>query len=234
MGIPGVHIRYLYLFLLMETVWHAVLACPTYRPASDCHLPGVSYLAHGAALCSSRPLRDSLSHYSRSTRHLLAYGDVLLPYICCRIAYLPCFLLRFASLLYVVTGGWKKCTLFYFFHLFDSGCYSFSECFLKLVDLILRPQVGQGRVQTLCRRLMVTDISFACLFYILVFIFALARCSSHFLHLVFVAGQGGFSRARPHPYTGPGGYVSGNARPAPAQGLPALIPWAAPFVTTYF
>jgi len=117
--IPGMHIRYLYLFLLMETVWHAVPASPTYWPTRDCHLPGVSYLGHDAALYSSRPLRDSLPHYSRSTRHFLAYGDVLLPHICCPIAYLPCFLLHVPSLLYVVTRGLKKCTLFYFFQLFD-------------------------------------------------------------------------------------------------------------------
>jgi len=118
-GILGMYIRYLYLFLLMETVWHAVLACPTSGPASDCQLPGVSYLAHDAALCSSRRLRDSLSHYSRSTCHLLAYRDVLPLHICCRITYLPCFVLRFPSLLYVLTGGLKKCTLFYVFQLFD-------------------------------------------------------------------------------------------------------------------
>jgi len=42
------------------------------------------------------------------------------------------------------------------------------------------------------------------------------------------AGQGGFSRARPRPYTGPGGYFSGNPRPAPVRGPPALIPWTGP------
>jgi len=38
------------------------------------------------------------------------------------------------------------------------------------------------------------------------------------------AGRGGFSLARPRPYTGPGGYVSGNPHPAPVRGPPALIP----------
>ena len=42
------------------------------------------------------------------------------------------------------------------------------------------------------------------------------------------AGRGGFSLARPHPYTGPGGYVSGNPRPAPVRGPPAIIPWTGP------
>jgi len=42
------------------------------------------------------------------------------------------------------------------------------------------------------------------------------------------AGRGGFSLARPRPYTGPGGYVSGNARPAPVRGPPALIPRTRP------
>ena len=42
------------------------------------------------------------------------------------------------------------------------------------------------------------------------------------------AGRGGFSLARPRPYTGPGGYVSGNPRPAPVRGPPALIPWTGP------
>jgi len=61
------------------------------------------------------------------------------------------------------------------------------------------------------------------------------------------AGRGGFLLARPRPYTGPGGYFSGNPRPAPVRGPPALIPWTGPrllppifdgdgatFVTTYF
>jgi len=38
------------------------------------------------------------------------------------------------------------------------------------------------------------------------------------------AGRGGFSLARPRPYTGPGGYVSGNPHPVPVRGPPALIP----------
>ena len=42
------------------------------------------------------------------------------------------------------------------------------------------------------------------------------------------AGRGGFSLARPRPYTGPGGYVSGNPRPAPVRGPPALISWTGP------
>jgi len=42
------------------------------------------------------------------------------------------------------------------------------------------------------------------------------------------AGRGGFSLTRPRPYTGPGGYVSGNPRPAPVGGPPALIPWTGP------
>jgi len=42
------------------------------------------------------------------------------------------------------------------------------------------------------------------------------------------AGRGGFSLTRPRPYTGPGGYFSGNPRPAPARGPPALIPWTGP------
>jgi len=42
------------------------------------------------------------------------------------------------------------------------------------------------------------------------------------------AGRGGFSLARPRPYTGPGGYFSGNPRPAPIQGPPGLIPWTGP------
>ena len=49
------------------------------------------------------------------------------------------------------------------------------------------------------------------------------------------AGLGGFSLARPRPYTGPGGYVSGNHRPAPIRGPPALIPWTGPrLLTTIF
>jgi len=35
------------------------------------------------------------------------------------------------------------------------------------------------------------------------------------------AGRGGFSLARPRPYRGPGGYVSGNPHPAPVRGPPA-------------
>jgi len=40
--------------------------------------------------------------------------------------------------------------------------------------------------------------------------------------------QGGFSLARPRPYTGPGRYISGNSYPAPIRGLPVLIPWTEP------
>jgi len=39
----------------------------------------------------------------------------------------------------------------------------------------------------------------------------------------YVAGRGGFSLARPRPYTGPGGYFSGIPSPAPIQGPPGLI-----------
>jgi len=41
-------------------------------------------------------------------------------------------------------------------------------------------------------------------------------------------GGGGFSLARPRPYTGPGGYVSGNPCPAPVRSPPTLIPWTGP------
>ena len=41
------------------------------------------------------------------------------------------------------------------------------------------------------------------------------------------SGLGGFSLARPHLYTGPGGYLSGNPRP-PLRGQPILIPWMGP------
>jgi len=47
----------------------------------------------------------------------------------------------------------------------------------------------------------------------------------HDEYLVFVTGRGWFSRARPHPYSGPRGYFSGNPRPAPVRGPPAHIPW---------
>jgi len=42
------------------------------------------------------------------------------------------------------------------------------------------------------------------------------------------AARGEFSLVRPRPYTGPGGYVSGNPRPAPVRGPPAIIPWTGP------
>jgi len=48
------------------------------------------------------------------------------------------------------------------------------------------------------------------------------------LSVRYGAGRGRFSLARPRPYTGPGGYVSGNPRPAPIRGPPALIPWTGP------
>jgi len=42
------------------------------------------------------------------------------------------------------------------------------------------------------------------------------------------AGRGGFSLARLRPYTGPGGYFSGNPRLAPVRGPPAFIPCTGP------
>jgi len=48
------------------------------------------------------------------------------------------------------------------------------------------------------------------------------------LSVRYGAGWGGFSLARSRPYTGPGGYVSGNPRPAPVRGPPAVIPWTGP------
>jgi len=42
------------------------------------------------------------------------------------------------------------------------------------------------------------------------------------------AGRGGFSLARPRPYTGPGGYVSGDPRPAPIWGHPHSFPGRGP------
>jgi len=42
------------------------------------------------------------------------------------------------------------------------------------------------------------------------------------------AGWGGFSLARPRPYTEPGGYFWGNPRPTPIRGPPILIPWTGP------
>jgi len=55
-----------------------------------------------------------------------------------------------------------------------------------------------------------------------------ARCSFGSLSVRYGAGRGGISLARPRPYTGPGGYFSGNPRPASVRGLPALIPWTGP------
>ena len=46
--------------------------------------------------------------------------------------------------------------------------------------------------------------------------------------LVCVTGRGGFSLARPCPYTRPGGYVLRNPRPAPVRGPRALIHWTGP------
>jgi len=40
----------------------------------------------------------------------------------------------------------------------------------------------------------------------------------------YTAGQGGLSVRRPRPYTGPGGYVSGNPHPAPVSGRPPPMP----------
>jgi len=42
------------------------------------------------------------------------------------------------------------------------------------------------------------------------------------------AGRGGFSLARPRPYTGPGGYISGDPCSAAVRGPPALIAWTGP------
>ena len=52
--------------------------------------------------------------------------------------------------------------------------------------------------------------------------------SGHSTSVRYGAGRGGFSLARPRPYTGPGGYFWGNPRPAPVRGPPALIPWTGP------
>ena len=48
--------------------------------------------------------------------------------------------------------------------------------------------------------------------------------------LVFVTGWGGAGFHSPDPALtwGRGGYVSGNRRPAPVRGPPALIPWTGP------
>jgi len=48
--------------------------------------------------------------------------------------------------------------------------------------------------------------------------------------LVFVTGRGGAGFHSPDPALtrGRGGYVSGNPRPAPVRGPPALIPWTGP------
>jgi len=42
------------------------------------------------------------------------------------------------------------------------------------------------------------------------------------------AGRGGFSLARPRPYTEPGGVCFGYSPPRPHPGSPALIPWTGP------
>jgi len=49
-------------------------------------------------------------------------------------------------------------------------------------------------------------------------------------YLVFVIGRGGVSFPSPDPALtrGQGEYVSGNPRPAPVRGPPALIPWTGP------
>ena len=44
----------------------------------------------------------------------------------------------------------------------------------------------------------------------------------------YSAEPGGFSLARPRPYTGPSGYFCGNSCPAPICGLPGLICWTGP------
>jgi len=88
---------------------------------------------------------------------------------------------------------------------------------------------------------MVRDISFVCLFYIVIFIVALARRSSHFLYRVFVTGQGRaglefvtgrggacFHSPGPALTTGRGGYLGGDPRPAPVRGESPLIPWKGP------
>ena len=48
--------------------------------------------------------------------------------------------------------------------------------------------------------------------------------------VVFVTGRGGAGFHSPDPALtrGRGGYVSGNPRPAPVRGPPALIPWTGP------
>jgi len=49
-------------------------------------------------------------------------------------------------------------------------------------------------------------------------------------YVVFVTGRGGGAFHSPDPALtqGRGGYVSGNPRPAPVRGPPALIPWTGP------
>jgi len=49
-------------------------------------------------------------------------------------------------------------------------------------------------------------------------------------YVVFVTGRGGAGFHSPGPALtrGRGGYFSGNPRPAPARGPPALIPWTGP------
>jgi len=54
------------------------------------------------------------------------------------------------------------------------------------------------------------------------------RKTTHYTSVRYGAGRGRFSLARPRPYTGPGGYVSRNPRPAPVWGPPALIPCTGP------
>jgi len=59
------------------------------------------------------------------------------------------------------------------------------------------------------------------------------RRGSNFLDhtgVVFVTGRGGAGFHAPDPALtrGRGGYVSGNHRPAPVRGPPALIPWTGP------
>ena len=50
------------------------------------------------------------------------------------------------------------------------------------------------------------------------------------MYLVFVTGRGGAGFQSPEPALtrGRGVYVSGNHRPAPVRGPPALIPWTGP------
>jgi len=56
------------------------------------------------------------------------------------------------------------------------------------------------------------------------------RVKNKTLQVVFVTGRGGVGFHWPDPalIRGREGYVSGNSRPAPVRGPPALIPWMGP------